>query len=296
MRYVLSAAFGRDRHDRGSACRRAETRASRSGVSLRAASSFDERRPARLPRRERAGSDPCPVPSKRITPSGLQVPSAPVGASQIFCGGPPATSTFFSLPSAMKREVPAVGRPEGATASHRFPAAAGPASAFSGRIQIRFLPVESVASKARMRPSGEMRGASIVVTSAGGTISKRTMRGGFGVRSQKPNAERRGGERRRRPRRPRRASRGSCAARRPGAGSPACEPPSAIHSSCSFTSCAVWKRSSGSFARHVLTTRSSAGGIIGAASAIDGGSSRRIEPISDAWLLPENAFLPVAIS
>ena len=40
-----------------------------------------------------------------------------------------------------------------------------------------------------------------------------------------------------------------------GAGSPACEPPSAIHSSWSFASCAVWKRSSGSLARHVLTTR-----------------------------------------
>ena len=48
-----------------------------------------------------------------------------------------------------------------------------------------------------------------------------------------------------------------------GAGTPACEPPSAIHCSCSFTSCAVWKRSSGSLARQVSTTRSSAGGVIG---------------------------------
>jgi len=40
----------------------------------------------------------------------------------------------------------------------------------------------------------------------------------------------------------------------------------------------------------------SAGGTIGAASEIDGGSSRRIEPMSDAWLVPVNAFLPVTIS
>ncbi len=41
-----------------------------------------------------------PVPSKRMTPSELQLPSAPVGASQIFCAGPPVTSIFFNFPSA----------------------------------------------------------------------------------------------------------------------------------------------------------------------------------------------------
>ena len=34
-----------------------------------------------------------------MTPSELQLPSAPVGASQIFCAGPPVTSIFFSFPS-----------------------------------------------------------------------------------------------------------------------------------------------------------------------------------------------------
>ena len=48
-----------------------------------------------------------------------------------------------------------------------------------------------------------------------------------------------------------------------GAGTPACEPPSAIHFNCSITSCAVCQRSSGSLARQVLTTRSRAGGVIG---------------------------------
>ena len=81
-----------------------------------------------------------------------------------------------------------------------------------------------------------------------------------------------------------------------GAGSPAWDPPSATHWSWSFASCAVWKRSSGSLARHVLTTRFSAGGIIGEISEIAGGSSRRIAPMSEAWLVPEKAFLPVAIS
>ncbi len=63
-----------------------------------------------------------------------------------------------------------------------------------------------------------------------------------------------------------------------------------------MTSCAVCQRSSGSLARHVLTTRSSAGGVIGAAVEIGGGSAERIDAISDAWLFPEKAFCPVAIS
>ena len=81
-----------------------------------------------------------------------------------------------------------------------------------------------------------------------------------------------------------------------GAGSPTCEPPSAIHWSCSFTSCAVWRRSSGSFERQVATRRSRAGGVIGATDEAGGGLSFRIEPIRLAWLFPSKAFLPVAIS
>jgi hypothetical protein len=37
-----------------------------------------------------------------MTPSSLQAPSAPVGASQITCAGPPLTGIFFSLPPATK--------------------------------------------------------------------------------------------------------------------------------------------------------------------------------------------------
>ena len=44
------------------------------------------------------------------------------------------------------------------------------------------------------------------------------------------------------------------------------------------------------------TTRSSAGGDIGWTVEIGGGSSCMIAEISEAWLVPENALLPVAIS
>ncbi len=81
-----------------------------------------------------------------------------------------------------------------------------------------------------------------------------------------------------------------------GAGTPACEPPSAIHCSCSLMSCAVWNRSSGSFARQVLTTRSRPGGAIGEIEEIGGGSRSRIAAIMLARLLPANAFWPVTIS
>ncbi len=42
--------------------------------------------------------------------------------------------------------------------------------------------------------------------------------------------------------------------------------------------------------------RSSAGGVIGWTVAIGAGSSFMIDEISEAWLDPENAFRPVAIS
>jgi len=81
-----------------------------------------------------------------------------------------------------------------------------------------------------------------------------------------------------------------------GAGTPAAEPDSAIHWSWSFASCAVWNRSSGSLARQVLTTRSSAGDVIGWSVVMGAGSSLMTAEISDAWLAPEKALRPVAIS
>ena len=94
-------------------------------------------------------------------------------------------------------------------------------------------------------------------------------------------------------------------ARRPGLRIPStatagafviCEPASAIHLNSSHKSLAVYQRFSGSFARHLLTVRSSAGGVIGLIEEISGGSSFKIAPITLAWLLPSNAFMPLAIS
>ena len=81
-----------------------------------------------------------------------------------------------------------------------------------------------------------------------------------------------------------------------GGGRPACAPPAAIHWSWSLTPCAVWMRPSGSFARHVATTRSRGGGVMGASDETAGGESFRIEPMTLAWLFPSKAVLPVAIS
>ena len=61
-------------------------------------------------------------------------------------------------------------------------------------------------------------------------------------------------------------------------------------------SLALCQRSSGSFARHYLTTRSSSDGAIGCSCVIAGGSLVRIAAIKLARALPANAAFPVAIS
>ncbi len=55
-------------------------------------------------------------------------------------------------------------------------------------------------------------------------------------------------------------------------------------------------RSSGSFIRQVRTTRSSSGGVMGWMVDIAGGSDARIDAITLACVLPENAALPRAAS
>src|SRR5580765_1894499 len=81
-----------------------------------------------------------------------------------------------------------------------------------------------------------------------------------------------------------------------GAATPACDPACAIQVSSLLMSWALCHRSSGSLARQVFTTRSRAGGVIGATAESEGGSEDMIEEISEAWLAPANAFFPVAIS
>src|SRR5437879_5171753 len=55
-----------------------------------------------------------------------------------------------------------------------------------------------------------------------------------------------------------------------------CELPPAIHFNSRHKSPAACHRSSGTFARHVFTTRSSCGGVIGCSEDIGGGSVSRI--------------------
>src|SRR5512135_3939050 len=100
------------------------------------------------------------TPSKRITPSELQEPSAPVGASQTFCGGPPETSTFLSLPSAKKARNRESGDQKGRVVPS-VPSSTRADRALRGRTQIRVLPEVSVALNAMERPSGDTRGMSM---------------------------------------------------------------------------------------------------------------------------------------
>src|ERR1700693_1085756 len=80
------------------------------------------------------------------------------------------------------------------------------------------------------------------------------------------------------------------------AATPLCNRDSPIHFSSLPRSAAFCQRSSGSFARHLRTTRSSPGGVVGWIEEIAAGSLVMIAEISDAWLAPENAFVPVATS
>src|SRR5262245_45354087 len=116
-----------------------------------------------------------------MTPSGLQEPSEPVVASQIFWGGPPVTSIFLILPSAANQRQRLSGDQSGGDGPS-LPAKGWAVREFSGRTRIRVLPVLSVALKAMRRPSGDTRGRSIVVTSSGVGTSKRMVRGLTGAR------------------------------------------------------------------------------------------------------------------
>ena len=153
------------------------------------------------------------MPSKRITPSGLQLPSTPVGASQIFVGGPPVTSIFLSLPSATNAEEPAVGRPEGAPRSLR--------SGQRLRRERVERPEPDLGLASRI---GRIEGEHLSVGGDFRSVDRRDCRR---IGDLEPNDARRlrraaeetvGRAPRRRaatpPRRPRPASRGSCAARR----------------------------------------------------------------------------------
>src|SRR4029079_16152951 len=116
-----------------------------------------------------------------MTPSGLQVPSTPVGASQILVGGPPVTSIFISFPSATNPRNRLSGDQNGRRV-RSVPGSGCGVSAPSGLSQIWVLPLVSVSLNARIFPSGEILGASIVTTLGGLATSNRTRGGGLGAR------------------------------------------------------------------------------------------------------------------
>ncbi len=176
-----------------------------------------------------------------------------------------------------------------------MPATGWASRPFNGLIQTLAWPCASRAVNAMWRPSGESRGEPTTGRPSGAAIWKRTTCGGSGARRAQrtakataviaasvatPHANR--------SRTFRRAD--------TSAGSPTCEPPSAIHLSCNPTSWAAPKRSSGSFARQVSTTRSKAGGPSGTIFETGSGVECMTEPMRLAWVRPSKALRPVAIS
>src|SRR6476661_3807771 len=102
----------------------------------------------------------------------LHDPSEPVGASQITCGGPPATATFFSLPSATKARYRLSGDQNGAR-EPSVPGSGFGARELSGRSHTRVRLSESCPMNAMIFPSGEILGMNCGVTDGGiGTVNR----------------------------------------------------------------------------------------------------------------------------
>ena len=224
------------------------------------------------------------------------MPSDPVGASQITVAGPPATAIFLSLPAATKPRYRLSGDQKGPR-QFSVPGSGFAMSALSGRSQTMVRLVESCATKAMVRPSGEMQGWKSGVSPAGALIVNWSCCFGAGPPSP-----------------PRHAKNAAAAIASPatahaigsrltwrfgssiGPVAPECVPDCESHESWSLMSCAVWMRSSGSLARQARTSASSAGAAIELELLIGIGSDCMTAPIRLACDLPSNARLPVAIS
>ncbi len=173
----------------------------------------------------------------------------------------------------------------------RLPGSARTSDDASSRMRNRDFPADDAGERERA-PSGETAKKSFWMVRSGRTIDR-------SIRAPRPVAAAAG--RRRRATAPASSSaaaitHGSQARRvrpRPRRRAPpVCEPLARSTSSSRLTSAALCQRSSGSLARQVRTTRSSAAGTPAATREIGAGSSFMIDEISDAWLAPENAFLP----
>ena len=200
---------------------------------------------------------------KRISPSRPHVPQHKPSARAT--GDPPASGTFLSFPPEKKPTC----RPSGDQNGDEAPAVSGTtlASALSrARTNSMGGSPGRRAVNASLVPSGETAGTwkSMAYGAGGATVNRTGGRAAGALRMRVPITA--SDAARARPstatavhsaRAPVRV--GAAAAQ----GSPAGEPPSAIHRSSSATSCAVSHRSSGFLARHLFTTRSSEGGVSG---------------------------------
>src|SRR5579859_6098368 len=237
----------------------------------------------------------------RIVPSGAHAASSAHELSASVCRFPPFNSTVFNLPPA-KNPSERPSADQNGFAAPSVPGTAVASFAFSDRVHSLIEPFLSIAVNASFVSSGE--------TTAGPDPNpkarKRVSRGGGTNASTGPAADTCGcanvqtARANARIANPATSDHASFSRFLPraatGAGTPACDPPSAIHFNCSLTSCTFWKRSSGSLARHVCTTRSSAGGEAGCTVEIAGGFLSSTAAITLAVFLPSNARLPVAIS
>src|SRR5579863_2244015 len=237
----------------------------------------------------------------RIVPSGAHAAISAHGLSASVCRFPPFNSTVFNFPPA-KNPSDRPSADQNGFAAPSVPGTAAASFAFSERVHSLIAPLLSITVNASLVSSGE--------TTAGPDPNpkarKRVSRGGGTNASTGPAPVPRGRAY------AHIANAAASTANTPisphasfsrffrraatGAATPACDPPSAIHFSCSLTSCTFWKRSSGSLARQVCTTRSSAGGEAGCTVEMAGGFLSSTAAITLAVFLPSNARLPVAIS
>ncbi len=234
---------------------------------------------------------PISVP-KRITPSRFQSPELLTPcASHSVRTAPPEASTILSLPFA-KNPMNRLSGDQNGLRAPSVPGSEWAGIASSGRTYNIGCCARAAAENARRRPSGEAAKVAMVVPS-GAATENRTGGGGesgCNIHAVNPNEVRRNTRAIAAYKRSREMRRLAVAAVAGAA------PISAIHCSSRSRSRAVCHRSSGSLARQVLTTRSSAGGATGWIVEIGGGSLPIIAAINVAWFFPSNAFLLVTIS
>jgi hypothetical protein len=229
----------------------------------------------------------------------LQEPPRALGASATITVGPPVAGMRFSFPSE-KNPICRLSADQKGNEAPSVSSRRCAAIALSGCTQIDLTP-SARATKATCVPSGERVGGpakSPVMsreTFSGGRRTARTTGCGAGagrsataapaaISASAATPQARRGLLHKRPRR---------AATVAAAG---VEESTAMKRSCRSRSCADWKRSSGSFARQVRMTWSSAAGADGRSVVIGCGSAARIEAMTLACVFPSNGRRPVAIS